>query len=132
MGMNVKLVSHRTAVMSRLETCIYSAMEEMEKESIEWVQDQILYGYHEPHGKDGHTEIYDTGYLAEQSLQSEAKRDSQNTYTVSVGSTAPYAVYVHNGTHKLKGRPFLTDALEKNQDKMTAIYVKHLSKMSGT
>ena len=52
----------------------------MKDESIEWVQEQMLYGYHDPHGPDGHTEIYDTGYMAEKSLKSEVKRDSQNAY----------------------------------------------------
>lgn len=131
MGMNVKFISHKTAVLNRLDSCIYFAMAEMKEESIEWVQEQMLYGYHDPHGPDGHTEIYDTGYMAEKSLKSEVKRDSQNAYTISVGSDAPYAVFVHNGTHKLKGRPFLVDALEKNNDKAKAIYEKHLKKMSN-
>lgn len=126
----VTIVSHRTVVNNKLNNCILDAMKEMEKESIEWVQEQMLYGYHDPHGKDGHTEIYDTGFMAEQSLRSEAKRDSQNAYTLSVGSTASYAKYVHNGTHKLKARPFLTDALEKNKGKQKEIYEKHLKKMT--
>ena len=131
MSMQIKIISHQVNVMKRLESCIYDAMDEMKTESIGWVQEQMLYGYSDPHGKDGHTEIYDTGYMAEQSLHADAKRDSQNTFTVSVGSDAPYAGYVHNGTHKLKGRPFLTDALEKNRGKSEQIYQKHLQRMNS-
>lgn len=136
MGMNITLISHKVNVLKRLEDCIYDAMDEMvgdgvdDSPIIEWVQNQMLYGYHDPHGKDGHTEIYDTGFMSEKSLRASAKRDSQNTYTISAGSTAPYAGYVHNGTHKLKARPFLVDALEKNNDKAKAIYEKHLKHMS--
>ena len=129
--MNVQLISHRTTVMNRLGECINSAMNEMKTEAVGWVQEQMLYGYSDPHGKDGHTEIYQSGYMSEQSIKAEAKRDSQNTYTVSVGSDAPYAGYVHNGTRKLKGRPFLDDALAKNTDKQQAIYLKHLAAMNN-
>ena len=128
--MNATIISHVTQVMDRLDKCIYSAMEEMKDESILWVQWQMLSGYDTPHGEDMHTEIYMSGYMSEESLHAEAKKDSQNTYTLSVGSDAPYAPYVHNGTCKLEGRPFISDALYNNQDKQEKIYLKHLKAMS--
>lgn len=76
------------------------------------VQEQMLYGYHTPHGEDGHTEILDTGALFE-SITAEAKRASQNLVTVSVTAGTDYAVYVHQGTSKLEGRPFITDGVSK-------------------
>ena len=86
-----------------------------------------MYGYHEPHGEDGHTEIYDTGKLID-TLDGEVKKASQNTYEVTVGSPQDYAVYVHQGTLKLHGRPFIRDGLEGNQDKIKEIFEKNAKK----
>ena len=132
---NIKLISHRTIVTQKVDNCIKAAQKEMAEAAVEWVQEQMLYGYSDPHGSDGHTEIWwpdhdpSKGPHMADSIQAEVKRDSQNAYTVSVGSDKDYAKYVHNGTHKLKARPFLTDALEKNQDKQKAIYMKYLKKV---
>ena len=131
MSGSLSVISHRTAVLSRLDSCINSAMREMEKEAVDWVQEQMLFGYHDPHGKDGHTEIYQSGYMSEKSIKAKAQRDSQNTYTLSVGTDAPYGPYVHYGTIKLKGRPFLDDGLAKNVDKQKQIYLKHLKSMNN-
>ena len=38
--------------------------------------------------------------------------------TVVVGSNVEYAEYVHNGTSKMAGRPFLREGIEKTRDKM--------------
>lgn len=101
-------------VFRRMRSAMDGAANQLEGELVEAVQEKILYGYNDPHGDDGHTEIVDTGRLFD-SISAEVKRDSQNTVTVNVGSTGdtPYAIFVHNGTRKLKGRPFITDALQE-------------------
>lgn len=101
-------------VFRRMRRAMDGAANQLEGELVEAVQEKILYGYNDPHGDDGHTEIVDTGRLFD-SISAEVKRDSQNTVTVNVGSTGdtPYAIFVHNGTRKLKGRPFITDALQE-------------------
>lgn len=38
--------------------------------------------------------------------------------TVVVGSNVEYAEYVHNGTSKMAGRPFLREGIEKTRDQM--------------
>lgn len=121
----VTFQSNVTMVEKQMLGNMEAAAAELEKESVEWVQEQMLYGYHDRHGMDGHTEIYDTGVLID-TLKAEVKKDSQNTYTVSVGSPQKYAVYVHNGTHKLKARPFIRDALTKNTAKIRAITERNL------
>lgn len=98
--------------------------------AVESVQNKMLYGYHDMHGRPPHTEIVDTERLFD-SITAEAKRVSQNIETVSVGTDVPYAKYVHDGytqpaglkfqgsdgqwyTTKgghIKGRPFLEDGL---------------------
>lgn len=97
-------------VNSKVEQNLSAVSETLREKSIEWIQEKILYGYHDPHGPDGHTEIVDTGATFE-STDARIKRDSQNTFTISAGVTPSYAVFVHNGTRKLKGRPFVRDAM---------------------
>lgn len=114
-------------VMKRLSHAIDGAAQTVEADLVEAVQDKILYGYKDPHGADGHTEIVDTGRLFD-SIQAEVKRVSQNTVDVTVGSTGstPYAVYVHNGTRKLKGRPFITDAINESRPDIRATMIDGL------
>lgn len=38
--------------------------------------------------------------------------------TVVVGSNVEYAEYVHNGTSKMEGRPFLREGIDKTKDQM--------------
>lgn len=129
--MNVKIIDHSTTVLNRLADCIKEAQEDMKEDAIEWAQEQMLFGYSTPHGKDGHTEIYETGHLSDDdSFTVEVKRDSQNTFTLSLGSVVDYAGYVHNGTYKLEGRPFITDALVKHQEDQKNIYLSHLKRMN--
>ena len=118
---DVKFQSNLTIIQDLTDKNFNAAKDQLKEESIEWVQYQMLYGYKDRHGKDGHTEIYDTGYLSEKSLKSEAKKSSQNIYDVTVGSDADYAVFVHAGTRKLKARPFITDALNNNQKNIRRI-----------
>lgn len=112
-------VDNSAAVLRRMASATDRAARETEDVLVEAVQEKILYGYHEPHGEDGHTEIVDTGRLFD-SIDAEVKRVSQNTVDIRVGATGdtPYAVYVHNGTRKLKGRPFIRDGVEASQDKI--------------
>lgn len=103
-------------VLREMRSRIDGVAEDIRETLIEAVQEKILYGYNEPHGEDGHTEIVDTGRLFE-SIDAKAERKSQNVVEVTVGATGetPYAVYVHNGTRKLKGRPFITDAMNEQR-----------------
>ena len=114
-------------VLRRMRSATSESAEEIKEILVEAVQEKILYGYHDRHGSDGHTEIVDTGRLFD-SIKADVKRDSQNTYTVTVGATGdtPYAVYVHQGTRKLKGRPFIRDGLEESRSKVRAAMENNL------
>lgn len=41
--------------------------------------------------------------------------------TASIGTNVEYAPYVHEGTSKMAGRPFLTSAAEKNKEKIKSL-----------
>lgn len=117
-----------TEVFKRLRWATDGAAQQLKTELVEAVQEKILYGYNDPHGDDGHTEIVDTGRLFD-SIDAEVKRDSQNTVTVTVGSTGdtPYAIFVHNGTRKLKGRPFITDAIQAMRRRIREVFSEKIS-----
>lgn len=79
---------------------------------VESIQEKMLYGYHEPHGEDGHTEILDTGALFD-SITARVSKQSQNLIEVQATGGTEYASYVHQGTYKLHGRPFITDGINE-------------------
>lgn len=87
------------------------------------VQSQMLWGYHDVHGlpDNPHTEIVDTGRLFD-SIRAQVNPINANVYQTVVGTDVPYAIYVHEGTYKLKGRPFITDGINASRaDIMAAI-----------
>lgn len=107
-------------VLNALASATKEGAQKMADCAVDSVQYQILYGYKDPHGKDGHTEIVDTGALFD-SIKGDVKRQSQNLYTITVGTDRPYAVYVHNGTRYLKARRFITDGINRARGDMEDI-----------
>ena len=107
-------------VLNALHSATKEGAQKMADCAVDSVQYQILYGYKDPHGKDGHTEIVDTGALFD-SIKGDVKRQSQNLYTITVGTDRDYAVYVHNGTRYLKARRFITDGINRAKGDMEDI-----------
>lgn len=104
------------------------AADQLKQELVEAVQTKMLYGYKDRHGPDGHTAILETGRLVE-SIDANVQRVSQNAVDIEVGSNdVPYAIFVHNGTRKLKGRPFIRDTLREQQSHIRDIIKNNLSK----
>ena len=46
--------------------------------------------------------------------------------TVTIGNGLEYAPYVHDGTYKMAGRPYLRDALMNGKDDLQAVAEKYL------
>lgn len=105
-------------LVKRFEKRLDNAADMIGQALVEAVEDRIHNGYNDPHGEDGHTEIYDTGTLLD-SITYTAERTGDQQYEIVFGadmtpvnrSGQPYAIYVHDGTSKLHGRPFLRDAV---------------------
>ena len=108
--MAVKFIDNSAIILRRMDRNCTSAMKHIAEAYVESVQYQMLYGYHTPHGKDGHTEILETGALFD-SIQAVPYKVSQNTYGVRTGSDIDYAGHVHDGTSKLEGRPYIKDGV---------------------
>lgn len=120
MASNYVFKDNTELVLNALASATKEGAQKMADTAVESVQYQILYGYKDPHGKDGHTEIVDTGALFD-SIKGDVKRQSQNLYTITVGTDRPYAVYVHNGTRYLKARRFITDGINRARGDMEDI-----------
>ena len=112
MANNYVFKDNTELVLNGLHSATKEGAQKMADCAVDSVQYQILYGYKDPHGKDGHTEIVDTGALFD-SIKGDVKRQSQNLYTITVGTDRKYAVYVHNGTRYLKARRFITDGINR-------------------
>lgn len=124
---NVKFVDNSDFILRKVAANCEDAMKAVGEMLVEAVQEKILYGYHDVHGVPPHTEIVDTGRLFD-SIQAKATRASQNAFGVSVGTNVPYAQYVHDGTYKLKGRPFITDAATGKTAEVQAILAGEIPK----
>lgn len=120
MANNYVFKDNTELVLNALASATKEGAQKMADCAVDSVQYQILYGYKDPHGKDGHTEIVDTGALFD-SIKGDVKRQSQNLYTITVGTDRPYAVYVHNGTRYLKARRFITDGINRARGDMEDI-----------
>lgn len=120
MANNYVFKDNTELVLNALASATKEGAQKMADCAVESVQNQILYGYKDPHGDDGHTEIVDTGALFD-SIKGDVKRQSQNLYTITVGTDRPYAVYVHNGTRYLKARRFITDGINRARGDMEDI-----------
>ena len=115
--MPVKFIDNSAIVFRRLDSNCIKAMEAVADVLVESVQEKMLYGYHTPHGNPPHTEIVDTGALFD-SIEASPGKVSQNAYGVNVGTNKHYASYVHDGTIKLVGRPFIRDGVLDAGDKV--------------
>ena len=120
MANNYVFKDNTELILNAIASATAEGAQKMADCAVESVQYQILYGYKDPHGKDGHTEIVDTGALFD-SIKGDVKRQSQNLYTITVGTDRPYAVYVHNGTRYLKARRFITDGINRARRDMEDI-----------
>lgn len=116
----VRFEDNSDIVLRQMGTNSEEAMKQVAEMLVEAVEQKILYGYKDVHGNPPHTEIVDTGHLFD-SIDASVTRESQNTYTTTVGANTSYAVYVHEGTSKLKGRAFITDAVMDSKDKVERI-----------
>ena len=120
MASNYVFKDNTELILNALASATAEGAQKMADTAVESVQYQILYGYKDPHGEDGHTEIVDTGALFD-SIKGDVQRQSQNLYTITVGTDRKYAVYVHNGTRYLKARRFITDGINRARGDMEDI-----------
>lgn len=127
---NYQLKDNSAIVFRQLNSNATQTMDKLVEVLVEAVREQMLYGYHTPHGADGHTEIVDTGALYD-SITADWEKQSQNLYSLNVGVPsgsvpAGYVDFVHNGTNKLEPRPFITDGVLNAQETIKQVCADNL------
>ena len=147
---NYQLKDNSAIVFRQLNSNAAQTMDKLAVVLVEAVQEQMMYGYHTPHGLDGHTEIVDTGKLFD-SIKADWEKQSQNLFSLNVGvqqgsEAAKYAGYVHNGYYQppgirfmgsdgkwyttkgrhIDGRPFITDGVLNAQETIKEVCAENL------
>ena len=90
---------HAASLKSIMEQRKPRALAAMGETAVDLIRDNMEHGYSKP--------VRDTGTLIAD-VQSRVNGD-----VVEVGNTLHYAGYVHDGTYKMAGRKYITDALLK-------------------
>lgn len=104
--------NNRDIIVDKVIENFSESGQEIAEKAVEWVQEQMLYGYSKP--------PIDTGATFD-SISASVSRSSQNAFSVEVGAGTSYAGYVHNGTYKMAARPFIRDGLAAHVDDMASI-----------
>lgn len=97
---DVKMTDNSDQVLRQMRQNVKAALTAMGATGVELVVQHMQHGYGRP--------IWQTGDL-QRDVNYEVEASGENT--VDVGSSLEYATYVHEGTYKMKGRPYLRDAL---------------------
>ena len=71
------------------------------------------------------------GYMTQEHIVDTGRLRNSITHrvdaeAVAVGTNVEYGVYVHMGTSKMEGRPFLTAPVQQHAQEYREIYEKHL------
>lgn len=120
---SVTFKSYKTEVLRRVRGNLKQAAVDVGDIARDAVQSQMLWGYHDVHGNPPHTEIVDTGALFD-SIEGSVNAINANVYQTVVGTSIPYAKYVHDGTYKLKGRPFIADGINNSKAEIADAIIK--------
>lgn len=99
--MVVEFHDNSYTILQQLQQKLELGAYELGYVAMELVTDQMLIGYENP--------IWKTGDLV-RSINADVST-AGGKVSVTVGSPMEYAPFVHDGTSKMAGRPFLRDAL---------------------
>lgn len=107
MSVKITLTSNADAILQQLRENKRRALTAIGAEAVGAVKQQMASGYGRP--------IRRTGTLMGD-VHSEVDGDS-----VIIGNSKDYAIYVHDGTRKMAGRPYIRDGIEGDRDRIQAI-----------
>ena len=99
MSIIIRMDDNTDKVLRQLEDNVVKALTAMGEEAVGMIVGQMRTGYGRP--------IWRTG-----DLQRDVSYDVRDAdHAVDVGNGLEYGPYVHEGTYKMAGRPYITDAL---------------------
>lgn len=141
--MAIKLTDNSAAAMAMMRRNRDAALTAMGEEAVGAIIRQMESGYsiaHKNHSKKykivfgvrlknesyspgSHTAIRDTG-----NLMNSIAHARSGDMTEDVGTNVEYATYVHEGTRKMEGRPFITDGIKKGSARIKKVCKAYLQK----
>lgn len=99
MAVQVKFTDNSKTVLKTMDGNVPAALNAMGVKAVNFILHQMREGYGKP--------IRQTGDL-QRDVQYEV---NENSRIVRVGNTLEYGPYVHEGTYKMAGRPYIRDGL---------------------
>ena len=103
MAIKVNLRDHSKIVLDKVDGNVNAALHAIGIKAVNLILYQMRRGYGKP--------IRDTGNL-QRDVQYEV---NTSMHTVKVGNTLEYAPFVHDGTYKMPGRPYINDSISKTR-----------------
>lgn len=113
--MPVKFDDHSPEVKAKLEQNVKAALYAIGQKGVELTLGQMESGYGKP--------IRQTG-----DLMRDVQYDMRGENTVVIGNSLEYAPFVHDGTYKMAGRPYLRDAIMGSQNEIRATMEEYLQR----
>jgi HK97 gp10 family phage protein len=86
-----------------------------------------LYGESQAKLKITEMDAIDTGYLRNSIDNKVSLQDKK----VSIGTNTDYSIYVHEGTRKMRARPFLKDAIYENIENIQRLAEQEITRGLG-
>ena len=115
MGVKVTFNDNSGRLLAQLQGNTKAALTAMGGKAVGLTVQKMQSGYGRP--------IWRTGDLS-RSIAYEVENSGKNT--VDVGSDIEYAPFVHEGTSRMAGRPFLRDALEEGAEALEQVCAAYL------
>lgn len=127
MATQVKFVDNSGQVKLQMAGNVQRALIAIGTKAVALIVRKMQHGYSDPHptrdmrGRPTggtHTDIRQTGDLM-RDVNYEVEASAPNT--VDVGNSMMYAPFVHEGTYKLRGRPYIKDGIMEGKAEIQAI-----------
>jgi hypothetical protein len=114
MAVKVRMIDNSKAVLRTMNRNVEAALEAMGQTAVGMIVRQMESGYGKP--------IRQTGNLM-RDVQYETDPAAK---LARVGNTLEYAGPVHDGTSRMKGRPYMSDGLNGKESELGAVASPHL------
>lgn len=127
--MGTRFVDHSPDIKRQMSTNIVAALTAMGIEAVRLIIEKMRSGYTIPHptydesGKPtggSHTDIRHLG-----SLMRDVSFEVEGDHVI-VGNSLEYAVFIHEGTRNLTGRPYIKDAIMQGMDHLQQVAAEQL------
>lgn len=117
MAMQIKIVNHAPQALSQMQGNIKAALNAMGLKAVGMIREQMISGYGKPIRQTGNL-IRDVNHAVENHAEK----------TVDVGNGLYYAPFVHEGTSRMAGRPYITDAISGGAEELKQVAAQYLKK----